>query len=251
MLKHLWTATILGFVVLSPSAQALPAPPRLNLFDEAALLTSQQQKALESILVEHEQAAGERIVIAILKSAEGQDPAQAAQPLFEEWIVNQGQDDGTLMAIYADDRKAWIDSAYGIEILDEAGKAAIIRDFILPELKAGHPYRAVGLSLLELLRVLQSPLIESGRAEQLLQQGGLEGNLKPVTRGSGAGSWFAFVIAGVLLFGLLLTNILSAEAHFTGEGWFRPNPWKIFSRQSLQALRSGSRSPLGGIDGHW
>lgn len=254
MLKTLLATALLLLAIAPPGAaeQSIPPFPRYYVLDEPGLLNPQQIKALETILIEHDQTTGEQIVVALFKSANGEEIAQRTHQIFENWQVGKrGQDNGALLVLYADEHQGGLESGYGLQALDESQNRAIVRDFLVPELRAGHPYRSLGLSVLELLRAVQSPLIESGRAEQLLQLGGLTGSLRPAARGLGRGSWFAFVLAGALLFAAVFSNVIAAEAHFTGEGWFRPKP----SLNGLKTLASrrerGPATRLGGSDGSW
>jgi uncharacterized membrane protein YgcG len=224
------------------------------VLDEPQSLTSEQRKVLETILLEHADLTGERIMIAVFKNLGGADAAQRTHEIFEDWLANRGHDKSALLAVYVDDAKALVEPGYGLETLDEKTTHAFMHDDLLPELKAGHPFKALGLALLDLLRADSSPLIDSGRALQLLQQGGLQNPENTASRSGGPARWYAFVFVGVLIFAGVFNNLLAAEAHFTGEGWYRPNPWKLLSPKQLRPLRRATKSaplPLGGIDGSW
>jgi uncharacterized protein len=257
MFKAILTSALLGLAITSQThaAQPLPPVPQYYLLDEASLLTTQQQKAIATILIEHDHATGQQLVVAIFKSVPNQEDANRhTRRVFEEWqIGKRGTDNGALLTLYAKEQKARLEAGYGLPALNETRASAVLGDFMAPELKAGHPYRAIALSVLEILRTIESPLIESGRAEQLLEQGGLDGNLRPVTHGFGTGplGWFGFLALGILLSLFVLNNILAAEAHFTGEGWYRPNPWKLLTPRALLDRRKTPRLAAGGTHGEW
>jgi uncharacterized protein len=238
---------LVATAVAAHAPQQIPSVPKYYVLDEPRLLAPQQEKALESILIEHDAATGQQIMVAVFKSLKDADATARTTDIFNTWAVGKrGQDNGALLALYADDREARIQAGYGLEQLNDAQIRKVLRDFLMPELKAGRPYRALGLSVLEVLRTIESPLIESGRAQSLLRAGGLEGDLRPAARGPGAGGWFFFVLIGAVLLVFVVAFVLSADAHFTSGGWFRPNAWK----QVTDSIRKPTLK-LGGADGSW
>ena len=64
-------------------------------------------------------------------------------------------------------------------MLTAAKAKSILADDLEPELKNGNPDRAVALAVLEILRNVDSPLIQNGKAEEILKSGGFEGDLQP------------------------------------------------------------------------
>ena len=179
------------------ASQPIPPAPEYYVLDEPGLLTPQQQKALATMLIEHDDATGEQIVVAVFKTLGGEAATSRTHEIFEQWQVGKrGQDNGD-SALYAKEHTARIEAGYGLDTrMGDAEIRKILHDFLVPELHAGHAFRALGLSMLEILRSLESPLIETGRAEELLQIGGLQGSLKPVTRGPTPGSWWLYVLFG-------------------------------------------------------
>jgi uncharacterized membrane protein YgcG len=230
----------------SHAASPIPAMPPLYVLDEAKSLTQDQSRALSALLIEHDRVAGEQIAVAILRSAEGEDPDKRAQQIFEAWDVSRRVGgNGALLAVFLREQEARIEVGYGMSTrLTDAEAKRALRDFLLPELREGRLYRALGLGTLEMLRSLESPLIESGRALEVLRAGGLEGALKPVTKSRGG--WLAWVLLGLAVLTYSVLQLLAAEAHFTSEGWFRPKPWK-----HLLARRGANASNVGGAFGDW
>jgi uncharacterized membrane protein YgcG len=242
-LKIALTCAIALLALPAWAAKIVPPAPQYYVFDDSHALTKQQTEALSTLLIEHDQATGEQVIFAVFEGLEGEDPQEFARALFERWNVGQGvEDNGTLLAVFLKEHRALIEKGRGLDsVLTPAQNDTLIKTFLTPELKAGNTYRALGLSGLELLRLLQSPLIDSGRAEEILKIGGFKGLYRPIP--VGARSWYLWVLLGVLFFAI--------EAHFSSAGWFRPNPW----RQILEAIRQ-LRHPngtvkLGGSDGHW
>lgn len=252
MPRALLCALLIGTAgAIAHAGQPIPPLPQYLVLDETKTFTSEQRKVLETILLEHADLTGERILVAVLKKLDGADATQRTREIFVDWLANRGFDKSALLAVYLEDGKAVVESGYGLSTLDEKTTHVFIHNDLLPELKAGHAFKALGLGLLDLLRADSSPLIDSGRALQLLQDGGIQNPQSLVQHGAGPGSWFVFVLVGALIFGGVFYNLLSAEAHFTGEGWYRPNPWKLLSLQSLRQATKPASAATGGIDGSW
>jgi uncharacterized membrane protein YgcG len=258
MLKAILTSALLGLAVAAHAAQPVPPFPEYYVLDHADLLSQKQQQAIGTILIEHDHATREQIVVALFrnlpKEPEKEEPSQHARRVFEEWkIGKRGIDSGALLAFYAEEKKARIESGIGLHALDEDQGEEILKRFFAPEIRSGDAYRALSLTVLEILRTVESPLIETGRAEQLVREGGIEGPLRPIQApiGTSPTGWIAFLAVGAILFGFVIYNVLAAEAHFTGEGWFRPNPWKLLTPKAFLDRRRAPRLNAGGVHGSW
>jgi uncharacterized membrane protein YgcG len=247
-----------SFALLFVLIGAAPVPPPTAgyVFDQTHTLSPDQLKALNSVLVEHDLAANEQIVFALFNSLEDGDGNLDARTreVFEAWPISQkGGGNGALLAIFLKEKKAAIRTGYGLNTrLNESETKTVIHDYLLPDLERGNTYRALGLSSLEMLRALESPLIDSGRARELLLPAGLDKNAMTLEARSGT-HWFVWMLFGLGSFLAIVPQLLAKEAHFTGGGWFRPRPWK-----GIIAFLSGGFLPqpakpdgLGGIDARW
>ncbi|HLE01006.1 MAG TPA: TPM domain-containing protein [Bdellovibrionota bacterium] len=246
------------------SARAIPQPPYYYVLDEAKVLTTDALQGLQTLLIEHDRATGEQFLIAIFESLESEELVQFTNRVFSTWKVGKrGKDNGILLALYWKDRKARIEVGYGLEaLLTDAKSKQILEQFLIPELKAGKPDRALQLAAFELLRTIESPLIQSGQAEQILRDGGFRGNwqprrnFSPVTRHG----WIALVILGlgIILVLFVLNLVTAADAHFTSSGWYHPKPWDpaLPGRRRLTSdwgglggFGGGGRGGFGGFSG--
>ena len=225
--------------------KAVPPSPKYYVLDEAHVLGRHSLQALQSLLVEHDRITSEQVVIAILDNLGDEDLVDYTSKVFQRWkIGKKGKDNGALLALYWKDHKARIEVGYGLEpLLTDAKSKVVLNEFLLPELKAGNPDRALSLAALEILKILGSPLIENGKAQEILRNGGFRGNWRPA-QSSGGGPWQIFIFLGLILGIIVFQWVTSAEAHYTSAGWYRPSPWK--GRRSY-----GSGGVVGGFLGGW
>lgn len=205
-------------------AKALPAPPRYYVLDEPKVLSPNTKRALQTLLIEHDRVTGEQVIFAIFESLGEEDLVDWTNQVFTKWgIGKRGKDNGVLLALYWENRKARIEVGYGLEpLLTDAKSKDVLDHFLIPELKNKNPDRALTLAALEILRILESPLVESGQAEQILRSGGIRGEFVPES-GNGSG-WAVWVILGIILLFVVLNLLTAADAHFSGTGWHRKRP---------------------------
>lgn len=218
----------------------LPPAPRYHVLDEPKVLTPSVLQALQSLLAEHERVSGEQIVVALFQSLGDEDVVDHTNKVYSAWGIGQrGKNNGALLALYWNERKMRIEVGYGLEpLLTDAKSSAILNDILRPELRAGQVDRAISLATLEILRVIESPLVETGKAREILRSGGLHGSWEPTQSSSPS---TLGLLVGLILLIAVIYMISSAEAHYTGEGWYKPRPW--------QRRRSGWPSSFGGGGG--
>ncbi|OFZ19675.1 MAG: hypothetical protein A2X94_16585 [Bdellovibrionales bacterium GWB1_55_8] len=232
------------------------------LVDHPGVLQSGMKNALDTLLSEHERITGERIVLALFRSTAGADPAQKATELFNAWQLNSSLTRGNsvLLVFFWKEREAHIEIGYGMEaVLPEKEAERIISEFLIRDLDSSGPNRALGLTVFELLRTLESPLVKSGEAERALRSAGFQGPWAPAPR-QPLWLWILGFAAsgGLLLFTLYW--LTSAEVHFSRYGNFRLRPWELGNWKKplirLGILRSKSPRPEhlgtgGGTHGNW
>jgi uncharacterized protein len=247
-------AFTLGLSWAGPSLAAEPPPaPATHVMDEPGILSPRAKQAVTALLVEHERVTSEQVIIAIFKSLNGEELVDFTNRTFAAWrIGKRGKDNGALLALYWEDRKARIEVGYGLEgNLTDARAKRVLEEFLFPELRAQDPSRGVSLAALEILDALESPLIQNGRALQILRDGGISGGLSartfadaPPIRG-----WWVWIIVGFLLLFMGFQFLTTAEAHFTRGGWYRPSPWSRAGRRSTWHSGWGGGGGFGG--GGW
>lgn len=243
-----FTALALSLAFISTKAHAdktIPPPPKYYVLDEPRVLDAASKRALESLLIEHDHATGEQFLIAIFNSLEGEDPVEFTNQVFSKWGVGKrGKDDGVLLALYWKEHKSRIEVGYGLEsLLTDAKSKLILTDTIAPELRSGNPGRALALGALEILKTIQSPLIDNGQAQEILRSGQFSSRVRNESRSLGWGVW---VFLGFIFFIIVLNLLTARDAHFTGSGWFRPRP---LSRRRGWGGWSGGGWDAGGMGG--
>lgn len=204
------------------AAKAIPEPPRYYVLDEPGVLNPQTTQALQSLLIEHDRTTGEQFLITIFSSLESEDLVDYTNRVFQEWkIGRRGKDNGVLLALYWNDRKARIETGYGLEpLLTDAKAKGVLEDHLIPNLKRGDPNRGLAESALEILTILESPLIQSGQARQILAGGSYSRRSQREQNPLGRGALIGILIFIVMLIHLL-DRIASPSAHYTGRGWGR------------------------------
>ncbi|MFL5813485.1 MAG: TPM domain-containing protein [Bdellovibrionia bacterium] len=231
----------------APNKQ-IPPPPTYYVLDEPHLLDQQATRALQALLIEHDRTTGEQIVVAIFNSLEGEDLNDFTNRVFQKWEIGQREkDNGVLLAIFNQDHKARIEVGYGLEpLLTDVKSSRILRDYLIPGMKAGQPAEAVTQSALQILQTIDSPLVQNGRAQQILRSGGmLRKNINSAEPMKGG--WAVWLFLGLVLMVIVSHTISSAEATFTRAGWYRPRPW----RRRWWDDDGGPRSGGGGFFGGW
>lgn len=249
MARPLLVAGALTIIAATSAAatRPLPPPPEYHAVDETGVIDEATLRGLRAVLYEHERATSEQIVVAVFNGLKGESLKEWTSLVFQEWKVGKKEkDNGALLAVFQDDRRAYIASGYALEsLLHEAKTTSLVEERLLPSLKDGDPSRAVTQATLELLRTLESPLIRNGRAEAILR------SVAPrnvwLTSSSGAEERISpiWLFLGLAAAALVLWRVLGGEAHFTAEGWVRVRP--ALGRKGQRSSFSGG----GGACGAW
>jgi uncharacterized protein len=121
--------------------------PSGHVSDFAALLTVAERQSIEAQLVELEKHSSGEVSIVTLKSLEGGEIDDFTNRLFERWgIGKQGADNGVMLLVAIEDRKARIEVGHGLEeILPDALAGRILDQELLPAFREQR--YADGLSL--------------------------------------------------------------------------------------------------------
>jgi uncharacterized protein len=169
-----------GFVALALAAVvALAQPPvptlRGRVNDDAGILSGDAESRLEDRLAELEQRTGAQVVVLTVPDLGGEDVEGFSLRVAESWALGrQGADDGVLLLVARDDRKARIEVGYGLEgRLTDAQAGRILKNVILPRFKEGDYDGGVErgvdtiLGTLEGLDVIPEPAVGEGAVTDL------------------------------------------------------------------------------------
>ena len=128
-----------------------------RVVDEAAVLAPETEARLTRDLAALEQATGDQVVVATVRSLQGLSVEEFANRLFRHWQLGGAEEDnGALLLVAPNERKVRIEVGYGLEgVLTDAAASTVIQSLVLPRFRAGDLQGGVeagARGLLELLR---------------------------------------------------------------------------------------------------
>ena len=138
-------------------AAQLNFPPLTGrVVDDAGILSSDTQQRLSGIVAQLEQKTGDQVVVATLKSLQGQDIATYGYRLGRAWGIGQkGKNNGAILMVVPSEHKVRIEVGYGLEgELTDAASRIIIEDAILPQFRSGNYDAGVEQGTVEIVRLL-------------------------------------------------------------------------------------------------
>jgi uncharacterized protein len=110
-----------------------PNPPAL-VNDFAHMLSADQASQLEAKLEQFNTTTSTQITIVTIKNLGGHDVEEYSVEVFNRWGIGQaGKNNGVLLLVSLDDRKAWITVGKGLEgVLTDVQSGQIFRNQIVP-----------------------------------------------------------------------------------------------------------------------
>jgi uncharacterized protein len=107
--------------------------------DAADLLTGEQEREIEAKLVRLEQDTGHQFVVVTAPSLGGRDVADFTKDLANSWGIGRAEyDDGLVLLVAPNERKARIAVGYGLErVLTDATCAMIMQQRVIPRFRNG------------------------------------------------------------------------------------------------------------------
>lgn len=241
----------------------IPEAPQYYVLDNPKILKPETIDALGSTLVEHDRLTGEQIMVGVFRTLGGQDLTEKTRQIFTKWRVGQrGKDNGILLAIFLREEKAKLYTGLGLaSVISES----VIQE-ILSRIHVRHQIGLAGPSLerslpeatYRILRALNSPLLQGEKIPDTRIAGFLQAGQEshdPDEEEEEAileHSWVLFLLLGVCLTTFIFFVLLSREAYFTAEGWYRLPPWKAIKTLRLNPLKTRKQNDkLGGTSGNW
>jgi uncharacterized protein len=199
--------------------------------DGAGLLAPEQARTLTIRLADFEREVGHQVVVLTLQSLEGEAIEAFSIRVAEAWRVGRADvDNGVIVIVAAEDRRARIEVGYGLEgVLPDAAAARIMREVMIPEFRRGAMGEGVVRGVEAILAVTRGepmPLPERRRAPARGQSaigGALFAALFGMIWGGGIGrrrSWLSVPIGGGIAFALawLITQAFAAAVLAGGIG---------------------------------
>ncbi|HEY5094453.1 MAG TPA: TPM domain-containing protein [Candidatus Eremiobacteraceae bacterium] len=183
---------------------APPAPTRW-VTDDAGFISSSMRATLDAELQAYEQRTGHQVIVYI-GSTTGDVPLEDyTVNAFAAWKVGRKNlSDGLVLFIFAKDHAVRIEVGYGLEpVVTDAASAEIIRNVIIPSIRAGDNDAAVQNGVAKLLETIDgSPAPEAGGANA-----GNSGGENP--QENELPSIGSLIIIGIALLGFIILFIRS------------------------------------------
>ncbi len=174
--QRLWLALAAGLVALFlASALAAAELPRLTgrVVDDAGILNAETTARLTGKLEAFEQKSSDQIVVATIRSLDGEALEPFANRLFRAWGLGQaGEDNGVLLLVALDDRKMRIEVGYGLEgTLTDLHSKLIIENTMVPAFRACDYDAGIDGAVDDIIMVLEGNAAElEARARRSQQQ---------------------------------------------------------------------------------
>lgn len=149
----LFTCVLDGFT----QAEIPPQPKeQTSVYDGAKLLSGYERKALEQKLINYADTTSTQIVVATVKTINGEDIALYAAQWAQKWGIGQAnEDNGVFILVAKNERKLTISTGYGVEhLLTDALSKRIITNIITPQFKQGDFYGGLDRGTSAIIQVL-------------------------------------------------------------------------------------------------
>ncbi len=153
----------LFITVGTAEAQTFPALTG-RVVDQANLLDPAQEAALTARLQALQTQSNRQVVVATLSSLRGYDIADYGYQLGRKWAIGQDgkgeseKDNGVILIIAPNERKARIEVGYGLEpVLTDGLSSSIVRNDITPRFKAGDFPGGINAGIDKIARQLTLP----------------------------------------------------------------------------------------------
>ena len=173
-------ALLLGLLLGHASAAPNFPPLSGRVVDETGTLTPATVERLTALLAEEEQKTGDQLVVAVVKSLQGDTIEDYGYQLGRFWGIGQkGKDNGAILLVAPNEHKVRIEVGYGLEgTLTDAQSRIIIERAILPAFRRGDVNAGVlagTAAILDVLGGVAEPPGQDAAAEPMQGGAGLGG----------------------------------------------------------------------------
>ncbi len=201
---------------LAWAGQSIPPPPAQYLLDEPRVIDAKSAEWISRTLSEHQRLTGEQVVVAVFNELNGEEPVDYTNRVFTEWkIGKKAKNNGVLLALYWKEHKSRIEVGYGLEpLLTDLKSGLILRNILAPRLKQGEPGAALSAAVWEILKTVESPLIQAKQPSELPFSEEMEDR-------SGHARAIMFLLFGIGTVLWIIFRLVSPEIHYTSQGWYR------------------------------
>ena len=133
-----------------------------RVVDQANIIQPDTRVALEQKLADLEDKSGIQLVVATVKSLEGQEIEPYANELFRKWALGEKKkNNGVLLLVAPNERRVRIEVGYGLEgTLTDALSKVIISNAMTPRFKAGNFSEGISRGVDDIITVLTTDASE-------------------------------------------------------------------------------------------
>lgn len=229
---------------LAHAETPIPPAPTAWVTDTASVLSTQTVADVDATLRAFERKTGHQILVYVAPTTGGAPLEDWTVRTFARWKVGRkGIDDGLAIFLFPRDRTVRIEVGYGFEgTIPDALAARVVRETIVPQMRAGFPDRAVTLGVDRILRLARGE--SAGTSSANAPAAGPTGGDRPQPLTPIELVLIGFAIVGFLIFAIrspmtalfLLVNMFGGRGGMSSEGGFSGG---------------GGRSGGGGASGRW
>ena len=141
MLRRFIVLLLLLLACAFAQAQQLAPIPALDspVIDTTGTLDAATKQALAAQALALQQRKGSQLQVLMIPTTQPEDIAQYAVRAFEQYqLGRKGINDGLLLVVAKDDRRAKIETGYGLEgPIPDATSARVIQEYMVPKFRAG------------------------------------------------------------------------------------------------------------------
>src|SRR3984885_15705802 len=142
--------------VAAPQPQQALPELEARVTDLTGTLTAAQQVQLEQKLADFEARKGAQIAVLLVPTTQPEEIEQYSIRVTDVWKLGRKKvDDGALLILAKDDHKLRIENGYGLEgVLTDAASNRIIEDTMVPLLRQGQYYAAIGAGVDQMMALI-------------------------------------------------------------------------------------------------
>jgi uncharacterized protein len=154
--RPLFALLLMGWAAAVPAAAGqadIPPAPTRWVTDTAGFLSGATVASLDARLEDFERRTGHQVIVYIGRTTADVSIEDWAAKAFAAWKVGRrGIEDGLVLFLMAEDRRARIEVGYGLEpVVTDLAASRIIRDVLIPRLQSGDNDGAVTEAVTALL----------------------------------------------------------------------------------------------------
>jgi len=156
-------AAVVALLWTVVAAAALTFPPLSGrIVDQANIISADTRRAIEPKLADLETKSGVQLVVATVRSLEGQEIEPYANELFRTWKLGEkAKNNGVLLLVAPNEHRVRIEVGYGLEgTLTDALSKVIIANAITPRFKAGNFSDGIARGVDDIITVLTTDASE-------------------------------------------------------------------------------------------